>query len=286
MPTDLSSLSDAVAAVVANAAARLVSVHGADGSIATGMIWRTGLVVSAHEALGSDEEFMVTFADGTTAAAEVAGRDPSTDVALFRVKTAEFGDWTAAQIPAVGSLAVVAARGEYSATAGLANVTEVGPAWRSMRGGQIDARIHLGTRLSGRSEGGAVLSPAGALIGMAVNGPRRRVLAIPASTIARAVATLDAKGYVARGYLGVTLHQAGAKDGAIIVGLEDRGPANTAGFLIGDIITTWSGEPVETVAGVSHRLSAETVGTNVKLGVIRGGSPIDIDVLVGERPRG
>ena len=154
-----------------------------------------------------------------------------------------------------------------------------------MYGGQIDARIKLGIVLQARTEGGAVLAPDGGLIGLAVTGPRRRALAIPASTIARAVDTLLSKGYVPRGYLGATLHPVAGTGGALIVGLEDGGPAQQAGFLIGDIITTWSGEAVETVAAVSHRLSAEAVGTTVKLGVLRGGSPVSIDLTVGERPR-
>lgn len=285
MPTDLQSLSDATASVVAGAAPRLVAVSGDDGSVASGIIWATGLVVSAHEALGGEDEFTITFDDGARATAQVAGRDPSTDVALLKVATPEFAPWRQAPTPAAGSLAVIAGRGEYSGTAGLATVNEVGPAWRSMRGGQIDARIKLGIVLSARAEGGAVLSPDGGLIGLAVTGPRRRALAIPAATVARAVETLAARGYVPRGYLGATLHPVAVTGGALIVGLEDNGPAQQAGFLIGDIITTWSGEPVETVAAVSHRLSAETVGTSVKLGVLRGGSPISIDITVRERPR-
>jgi S1-C subfamily serine protease len=285
MATELSALSGAIAALVADAAPRLVAVRGAEGSAAAGLIWRTGLIVTAHEALGGDEEFSVAFADGATQKVEVAGRDPSTDVAVLRATTAEFGDWPQVGTPAVGSLAVVAGRGEHSASAGLAVVSEAGPAWRSMRGGQIDARITLGIRLSHRSEGGAVLSPEGGLIGMAVTGPRGRALVIPASTVARAAAALVEKGYIARGFLGVSLHPMGGNGGAIVVALEKGGPAEKAGFLIGDIITTWNGEPVETTAGVSNRLTAETVGGSVKLGVLRGGSPIDIDVVVGERPR-
>lgn len=285
MPADLQSLSDAIASVVAGAAPRLVAISGDEGSVASGLIWSTGLIVTAHEALGGEEEFAVSFADGVAAAAQVAGRDPSTDVALLRLATPEFAPWRHAPTPAAGSLTVVAGRGEYSATASLATVNEVGPAWRSMYGGQIDARIKLGIVLQARTEGGAVLAPDGGLVGLAVTGPRRRALAIPASTIARAVDTLLSKGYVPRGYLGATLHPVAGTGGALIVGLEDGGPAQQAGFLIGDIITTWSGEAVETVAAVSHRLSAEAVGTTVKLGVLRGGSPVSIDLTVGERPR-
>jgi S1-C subfamily serine protease len=286
MANTLAALSADLSAAVTTAGPRLVGVHGADGTVASGLIWRGGLVVSAHEALGGEEEFEIVFADGTTKKAEVAGRDPSTDVALLRVDTAEFSDWQPAPTPALGSLVILAGRGEYSATAGIAVVSEVGPAWRSMRGGAIDARINLGIMLSRRTEGGAVLAPEGGLIGLAVSGPRRRALVIPSSTVARAVALLADKGYVPRGFLGVSLHPVGGDGGgAIIVGLEPEGPAQKAGFLIGDIITTWGGEPVQSVGGVSNRLSAETVGRTVKLGVLRGGSPINIDVSVGERPR-
>jgi S1-C subfamily serine protease len=285
MANALSSLSADISALVAAAAPRLVGVVGADGAVASGFVWRTGLVVSAHEALGGEEEFTLVLEDGATRTAELVGRDPSTDVALLRAETAAFEDWAQAPAPAVGSLAVVCGWGQQSPAAALAMVSEVGPAWRSMRGGQIDARITLGVRLASRTEGGAVLSPDSGLIGMAVSGPRRQALAIPASTIGRAVATLSDKGYVPRGYLGVSLHPVGDGGGAIVVGLEPEGPARQAGFLVGDIITTWGDEPVQSVAGVSNRLSAETVGKTVKLGVLRGGSPIDIDVNVAERPR-
>jgi S1-C subfamily serine protease len=168
----------------------------------------------------------------------------------------------------------------------LASITEVGPAWRSMRGGEIDARLTLGIRLASRAEGGAVVAPDGTLIGMAVNGARRRTLAIPASTIARAVGTLNEKGYVPRGWLGVSLHPVGQGGGAIVVGIEPGSPAANGGFLIGDIITTWSGQPVAPVGDVADRLSAGTVGQSQKLGVLRGGNALELDVTIGERPRG
>jgi S1-C subfamily serine protease len=285
MGDSLSALSSDIASLVARADPRLVAIRGNDGTVASGLIWRAGLVVSAHEALGGEEEYTLTFSDGSSTTAQLAGRDPSTDVVLLKAGTAPFDDWDEAPTPKPGSLAVLVGRGDYSVRASLATVSEVGPAWRSLRGGMIDARITLDARLSGQIEGGAIIAPDGTLIGLAAAAPRRRAIAIPASTVARAVALLADKGYVPRGYLGVSLHPVGSGGGAIIVGLEAEGPAQQAGFLIGDIITTWAGEPVPTVGGVSNRLSAETVGKTIKLGVLRGGSPIDVDVTVGERPR-
>jgi S1-C subfamily serine protease len=283
---DLAALSDQFSAFVAEAAPRLVAIHGADGGRISGILWRTGLVVTAHEALAGEEELRLTLADGSSVMAEVAGRDPSTDVALLKAETPEFGDWRQAASPAVGSLALVVGRGEHSPLASFGLVSELGPAWRSMRGGEIDARITLGLRLSSRAEGGAVLAPDGGLIGLAVTGPRGRALAIPASTVQRAVATLAEKGYVPRGYLGVSLHPLGRGDGgAIIVGIESDGPAAQAGLAVGDIITKWNGDGVRSVGDISHRLGAGTVGEAAKLGVLRGGVATEIDVRVGERPR-
>ena len=64
--------------------------------------------------------------------------------------------------------------------------------------------------------------PEGRLIGMAVTGVGRRAIAIPHSTIERSVKVLSEKGYIPRGYLGVTLHPIEGK-GVIIVGVAGQG---------------------------------------------------------------
>jgi S1-C subfamily serine protease len=243
-------------------------------------------VVTANEGLDGEDEAAVIRADGSRHAASITGRDATTDVALLAIETGDVDAWPAAPTPRPGALALVAGRGEHSMLTTLASVTEVGPAWRSMRGGEIDARISLGLRLSSRAEGAAAVAPDGALIGMAVTGIRRRTLVIPTSTLARAVETLSEKGYIPRGWLGVSLHPMGEGGGAIVVGVEAEGPASAAGFFVGDIITTWNGEPVRSVAGVSDRLTGMTIGTTVKMGVLRGGTASELDVTVGERPRG
>ena len=283
---DLSGFSAALAAATAKAAARVVAVESGGHGI-SGVIWRDDLVVTAHEGLAGEEEFSVTLPSGEKRDATLIGRDPSTDVALLKLDTGAVGEWTAAPLPQPGSIALAVGRSENSALAAFGVVSEAGPAWRSMRGGLIDARLVLGLRLSRRAEGGAVIAPDGALIGLAVSGPRRQVLVIPASTIERAVATLSSKGYVARGYLGVSLHPlAGAgNSGAIVVGLEPEGPAAKAGLVVGDIITTWDGEAVDSVGAVSRRLGTDVVGQTAKLGLVRGGNAIDVTLTVGERPR-
>ena len=288
MPTMsiLAEFSTAASSLAADVAHRIVAVRGADGRQLSGFIWSRGLVVTAEEGLGGEDEAEVLFADGKVVKATIAGRDPSTDVALLKLDTVEVADWapSAAVLPA--SFALIVGRGEASLIASLSSVSEVGPAWRSMRGGEIDARINLGVRLSSRTEGAAVVAPDGSLVGMAVTSPRRRALVIPASTIARAVKTLAEKGYVPRGWLGVMLHPVGKGSGAIVLGIENDSPAAKAGLLVGDVITTWNGEAVESVGNIANRLAAGSVDAKINLGVLRGGNASDISVTLGERPRG
>lgn len=280
----LAAVSDALAALTADAARRVVAIRDGEGRTLSGFIWRTGLAVTAHEALESEEEADAILPDGTVARAQLAGRDPTTDVALLRLATAEYPDWVWADQPAAGSLSVLVGRTAESVLSSLAAVSEVGPAWRSMRGGEIDALVTLGLRLPSRLEGGAVVSPAGRLLGMAVSGARGRTLLIPASTLSRAVATLAEKGYVPRGWLGLSLHPVG-QGGVIVIGIEPDSPAAQGGLLVGDIVTTWEGNTVRSVADVALRLGAGTVGTKARLGVLRGGSALELDLSIGERPR-
>src|SRR5262249_11005084 len=130
--------------------------------------------------------------------------------------------------------------------------------------------------------------------GMTVFGPRRRALAIPSSTIDRAVEQLLAKGHVARGYLGaglqhVRLPRAAETStdharGILVVSIDPEGPAASAGLLVGDIITKWNGEPVASVREVMRRLGPQSAGANVDLQLLRGGRTTNLTVTLGERP--
>jgi S1-C subfamily serine protease len=282
----LTDLSNDAASLAEQVAPRIVAVRGANGRSSSGFVWRTGLVVTAEEALEGEDDAEVLLADGKVVKATLAGRDPSTDVALLKLDTAEFGEWSAAGTPRPASFALIAGRAEGSLIASLTSVNEAGPAWRSLRGGQIDARITLALRLGSRTEGGAVVAPDGTLIGMAVTSPQRRALVIPASTIGRAVVTLNEKGYVPRGWLGVMLHPVGTGAGAIVLGLEDESPGGKAGLLVGDVITTWDGDVVSSVGNIAQRLVGSAVGSKVNLGVSRGGNAHNVEVTLGERPRG
>ena len=140
-----------------------------------------------------------------------AGRDPTTDVALLRIERADVSPAALDRTEiATWAIAVVVGAEDDGPTAAFGVVSCLGGPWRSMRGGQIDARLELAIALRQRAEGGLALDAGGRAFGMAVFGPRQRVLVIPAATIERVAAGLETHGRIARGYLGLAVTPAAA----------------------------------------------------------------------------
>jgi S1-C subfamily serine protease len=294
----LMAFSDHVALLVERASASIVAVHGGGRWSSSGIQWRPGVIVTAEEVLERDDELTVTLPGGRKVAASLAGRDPSTDVAALRIEahslpTAATADAGSLR-PGHMILAVGSFEGAPAASFGL--VGFVGSTWQSLRGGTIDSLLRLDLALDARAEGGAVVDSRGRVVGMAVSGPRRRVLAIPTATIDRAVDQLLAKGYVAQGYFGAGLQHVrlarrrnGAQPperehGILIVNIDPDGPAARAGLVVGDIVTAWNAQPLARVRDVMRHLGPDSVGNTIDLQLLRGGTPKNVKIVIGERP--
>jgi S1-C subfamily serine protease len=281
----LAAFSSAAAGLAAKAAPAIVSVHSRR-SRATGFVFKPGLVITADETLADEGEVQVRLADGTSRAATVAGRDHTTDIALLRVDTTALAPIKlSTSIPALGSLSVVVAAERGTPTSALGTVSLAGDRWRSLRGGDIDARIELDVSLPHSHQGGLALDAAGDAIGMAVRGPRR-VLVIPAATIERVAGRLETHGRIARGYLGLGLQPVKLDDGvgAMVMSVDKSGPSATAGIRQGDVIVGWNDQTLAGVRKLLHALGPESVGSLVDLAVRRGGEPVRFKVTISERP--
>src|SRR5450631_3807296 len=81
-------LSNQLAALVAAAAPSVVAVHGGGRRPSSGIVWQPGIVVTAEETVDRDAELALTLPDGTRVPATLAGRDPSTDIAVLRYEAA------------------------------------------------------------------------------------------------------------------------------------------------------------------------------------------------------
>lgn len=285
-PDTLPSLSAALAGHVAAVAPSTVSLRS-HRARASGFVWKPGLIVTADEALAEDGNVEAMLPGGEHRPAEIAGRDPTTDIALLRVAGAAPPLELAAGNAQAGALALAVGLRDGAPLVAFGAVAFAGPAWRSMRGGAIDARIELDLSLRRGAEGAVVLDAAGRAVGMAVLGPHRRVLVIPAATIDRVAAKLESHGRIPRGYLGlglqpVRLDREGV--GAMVMNVDANGPAARAGLRQGDIIVKWAGEPVESVSRLLRALGSESIGQSVRLELRRAGEPLALDLTVGERP--
>jgi S1-C subfamily serine protease len=282
--TPLASLSSALADVVARIAPSVVSVHS-HRSRSTGFVWKPGLIVTADEPLADEGEVQIVLADGGTVAATIVGRDHTTDIALLRADTKIAPVKLATTVPALGTLSVVVATNRDTPSAALGMVSVSGKSWRSLRGGEIDARIELDVRLRPSQEGGLALDASGEAFGMAVLGPRR-VLVIPTATIERVAAQLETRGRIARGYLGLGLQPLRLDDGigAMVMNVDKAGPAATAGIRQGDVIVAVNNQKLSGVRALLRTLGPASVGQVVDIAVRRGGEPASFKVTIGERP--
>jgi S1-C subfamily serine protease len=284
----LQGVSDALVALAAGAAPSVVSVRS-HRSRSSGFVWRPGLIVTADEALAEEGEVTVGFAGAEPVAARIDGRDPTTDIALLRIETAGVTPAVLASPKlSPGALALVAGADEEGPTAALGIVSRAGGAWRSMRGGEIDSRLELAVPLARRAEGGLVLNAAGQAFGMAVFGPRRRVLVIPPATIGRVAARLESHGRIARGYLGLGLQpvavEGGEESGAMVMSVDPKGPGAHAGVRQGDVIIAWNNEPIRHFHALLQALGPDSVGRTVALGLRRAGENRQISLTIAERP--
>jgi S1-C subfamily serine protease len=290
-------LSNQLAALIAAAAQSVVAVHGGGRRPSSGIVWQPGIVVTAEETIAHDADLALTLPNGNRVQATLSGRDPSTDIAVLRYEAtppikALASTGFATDLRA-GHLAVAVGCTEGNTVATLGMVSFAGPPWRSRQGGQIDARLVIDVRLPTVAEGGALVGASGELIGMAVFGPRRRVLAIPATTIARVVPTIQDKGHIARGYLGVGLQRvplpAGdggeTRRGAMVVTLDPAGPAKAAGILQGDIIVGLGGAAVTGLRSLYQQLGPDAVGKKLAVDLIRAGARTTVDVTIAPRPQ-
>jgi len=284
----LQQLSDALAEIVANAAKSVVAVH-ATRSRSSGFVWRPGLIVTADEALAEEGDIAVMSPGGEPIAATLVGRDPTTDIALLRVDgfAAPAAALSSAP-PKAGALALAVGAGRNGPIAAFGAVSSAGPAWRSLRGGEIDARVELDLTLRRAGEGGLALDASGHAFGMAAFGPRRTVLVIPAATIERVAGKLQTDGRIARGYLGLGL-QAAKLDGdggmgAMVMSVDPTGPGSAAGVRQGDVIVNWNGERVRDVRTLLRALGPDSVGQTAKLSLLRGGEPLEATLAIAERP--
>ncbi len=287
----LAALSRELAQAVETGGKAVVAVHGRPHVPSSGIHWQSGVVVTTDHTLRRNEEITVTLPDGTNLPATLAGRDAGTDLAVLKITgehptEAKFAD--EASIKPGNLVLALGRRGENAISAGFGVVSAVGGAWQTWRGGQIERFIRPDVTIYTGFSGGALVDVEGRVIGVNTSAlTRGSGVTIPAATVTRVVADLLAGGRVRRGYLGVGFHPVqlpDGREGLIILSLEPGGPAASAGVMVGDVLLTLDGHPVTDTDDVQAQLGGDKVGKTIAAGLLRGGAPVELQIVPGERP--
>jgi len=298
MASSLVSLSNELASLVESSAAPVVAVHARPRFNSSGVHWSPGIVVTAEHTLRHDDDIVVRTGAGDELRAEIAGRDPGTDLAVLRIK-----DLTIPTAPKSedsrhrpGDLIVAVGRNKNSANAALGVISSLGAASQTWRGGKLDQVIRLDIALHPVASGGAVVDSSGKLIGIAT--PilsRAAVFAVPNATVERVVQALLAHGRLPQGYLGAGLQPIRLPEhltkglglaiggGLMTVSVDQNAPAGKAGLMIGDVLFELNNQFVDRPEAV-RPLLAESVGKTISARILRGGKLVNLEIAVAERP--
>jgi serine protease DegQ len=294
------ALSADFASAVEKAGRSVVGVNARRRIPSSGVHLRPGIIVTADHALQREEEITITLPDGKSAPATLAGRDPSTDLAVLKTEgldlpVAEIGDAAALR---VGHLILGLGRtAEGGSRASLAMVGVAGPAWKTWTGGRLDRAIRLDRNLHPNLSGGPAIDEQGRALGINTAALSRfATVMIPASTVDRVTRELESKGRIGRGYIGVSMQPVGLPQklreslklpndlGLMVMGIEPESPADKAGLLLGDTIVSLDAKPVRGVQDLQENLSGANIGKSIEATLIRGAGLVQIKVPVAERP--
>lgn len=297
MSTVLLNLSNGFADAVERAGRSVVSINEGGRAGVSGTVWRDGLVVTAEHTIRGHQELAIELPTGGSSKATVVGRDPTTDIAVLRLKdpvptSTEFAD--VAQLRIGNLVLAVGRREKHGLAASHGIISALGAAWRTWRGGRIDQWFRLDLLPFTSFSGGPLVDAQGKVIGINTSGPRRTVITIPTATVNRVVDQLLVKGRIARGFLGLALQPVelpnsrsssgggGTGRGLLVIMVEPGGPAEKGGLTVGDIVVALEGKPLIEPADLQAALDPENVGKTVQLRISRGGQAHNLSLTVAE----
>lgn len=291
----LQNLSNDLAATVEIASRSLVRVEGRRRMAASGIVWSAdGLIITAHHVVERDENIGVGLPNGAVVNAALVGRDPTTDLAILKVNANDLTPAAWATNPLVGHLVLAVGRPDANVQATLGVVSAIGEGWRTGAGGKIDVYLQTDVVMYPGFSGGGLVTAGGQMLGMNTSGLANGVsLTIPAVTLQRVAAALQAHGHVKRGFLGVSAQpvrlpaaiatQVNQETGLLLAAVEPGSPADRGGMYLGDTLIALDDQPVRHMDDLMAILSGDRVGKSVAAKVVRGGQTQELSVTIGER---
>jgi len=306
-PALLDAYSDAVTRVVDQVGPAVVRVESQDhrgrGGVGSGVIISPdGLVLTNSHVVHVARNLQLLLPDGRTTKARVVGNDPDADLALLRADSdglpfAKLGDSKKLRR---GQIAIAIGNPlgfESTVTAGV--ISALGRSLRSRTGRLIDDVIQTDAALNPGNSGGPLVSSTGEVIGIntaVIAGAQGICFAVASNTADFVVSELIRHGQVRRAYIGVSAQTtpvprrfalaAGINNasGATIIVLEPGGPGAQAGLAVGDVVVALDGTPVKGGDDLIRLLTAERIGREMAVTVLRQGDVRSIRLTPERRP--
>ena len=258
----------------------------------------SGIVVTNNHVISEADEITVILNDGSRLKAEIIGKDQKTDIALLRVKpdkplkSVKFGDSDKLRL---GEW-VIAIGNPFSlggtVTAGIVSARN-----RDINSGPYDDYIQTDAAINRGNSGGplfnldgevvgvntAIISPSGGSIGIG--------FAVPSKTAVNVIDQLKQFGETRRGWLGVRIQQVTDEiaeslnirpaRGALVAGVDEKGPAKPAGIEAGDVIVNFDNHEIREMRDLPRVVADTPVGKQTPVVVIRKGKEMTKTVTLG-----
>ncbi|MEY2521981.1 MAG: serine protease Do [Ilumatobacteraceae bacterium] len=273
-------LSTTARSVLATLGGAVVSI-GQDGR-GSGLVISSGKVLTNAHNL-RDRTTLVTFADGRSEQGSVAGSDDDGDLVVLEVDTASVAPATwAEQLPDAGDVVFALSRGGHRPRISFGMVTAVDLAFDGPRGRQVHGGVEHTAPLVRGSSGGPVADADGRVVGLNTHRIGRGFyVARPIDAALRStIDDLAAGKSVVRPRLGIALAppEVAAKlrasvglpprDGLLVRGVEEDGPAAAAGIAEGDLLVAAGDTPLVSIEALHDALGAAS--ETLVLTVVRG----------------
>jgi serine protease Do len=258
----------------------------------------SGIVVTNNHVIADADEINVIMNDGTKIRAELVGVDKKTDLAVLKFKpvkplvAVKFGDSDKLRL---GEW-VIAIGNPFSlggtVTAGIVSARN-----RDINSGPYDSYIQTDAAINRGNSGGPLFNLEGEVIGVNTliispsGGSIGIGFAVPSKTVVGVVDQLRQFGELRRGWLGVRIQQVTDEiaeslnikpaRGALIAGVEDKGPAKPAGIEPGDVVVKFDGKDIKEPKDLSRVVADTAVGKEVDVVIIRKGAEETRKVTLG-----
>jgi S1-C subfamily serine protease len=261
-----------------------------------------GLVLTNSHVVGTSKEIRLRDIEGFVSDAHVLGVDPDTDLALLRADGARelrYASLGNSRHLRRGQLVVAIGNPlgfESTVTAGV--VSALGRSIRSVSGRTIEDVIQTDAALNPGNSGGALVSSNAEVIGVntaIIQGAQGICFAVASNTAQFVLSEIIRHGYVRRAHIGVSGQTApvprrhavvaGVENtmGALLMNIEQDGPAWQAGLLPGDVVVKLDGIDINGVDDLIRVLDRDRIGRTLQMDVLRLGRLRAIDIHPVER---